>query len=310
MKYLNLTKGFDPFGVNDTEKVKYDKTVSFESFFFNGGEPHIKLKGSKTQGTWGVGEELTITTRLNSMNDVGLLMVAVDAVKNTLYKGQLHLFTPYLPGARQDRLMVGGEPLTVKVYANIINSMNFDSVTIFDPHSDVAPALIENSSVVDNHKFVNHCIVDIHSEIGEHPLRIISPDAGSNKKIDKLMISLSKSWRLPLTKCDKHRQQSTGKLFGFEVYAEDLNGVDCVIVDDICDAGGTFMGLAEELKNKNAGDIYLIISHGIFSAGLKNLSRYFKKIYTTDSWRTEFDWEQKEREPIESVKIIPFKKFL
>lgn len=299
MKVLNLTEGFDPFNKQNTIA-----SLGFKKFIFSGGEPHIKLEGRSMIGTWGVGEELMVTTRLNCMEDLGMLMVAIDAIKNTLFKGQIHLFIPYFPGARQDRLMVGGEPLTVKVYADIINAMELASVTIFDPHSDVTPALINNCQVLDNHNIVNQCLVRIDIEIGEHPFRIISPDAGSNKKIDKLMIHLSQHWKVPLTKCDKHRQQSTGKLSGFEVYAEDLNGVDCVIVDDICDGGGTFIGLAEELKKKNAGDLYLIVSHGIFSKGLKELSKHFKHIYTTDSIRSDFDWEEKEREPVNKVTII------
>ena len=55
----------------------------------------------------------------------------------------INLFLPYFPGARQDRVMVAGESLTVKVYANLINDLKLNKVTIFDPHSDVTPALLE-----------------------------------------------------------------------------------------------------------------------------------------------------------------------
>ena len=72
-------------------------------------------------------------------------------------------------------------------------------------------------------------------------------------------------------------------LTGFKVYAEDLKGCDCLIVDDICDGGGTFIGLANELKNKNAGKLYLAVSHGIFSRGFDDLEKCFTKIFTTDS---------------------------
>ena len=60
----------------------------------------------------------------------------------------------------------------------------------------------------------------------------------------------------------------------------------CLIIDDICDGGGTFIGLAKELKQKNAGDLYLAVSHGIFSKGLEALNTYFTKLYTTDSFKT------------------------
>ena len=59
-----------------------------------------------------------------------------------------------------------------------------------------------------------------------------------------------------------------------------------LIVDDICDGGGTFLGLAQELKAKNAGNLYLAVSHGIFSRGFEDLEKVFTKIYTTDSFKT------------------------
>ncbi|MAX71916.1 MAG: hypothetical protein CMC76_12600 [Flavobacteriaceae bacterium] len=73
---------------------------------------------------------------------------------------------------------------------------------------------------------------------------------------------------------------------GFRVYEDDLQGKDCLIVDDICDGGGTFIGLAKELKKHNAGNLYLAVSHGIFSKGLEELNQYFTKIFTTDSFKT------------------------
>jgi len=57
-------------------------------------------------------------------------------------------------------------------------------------------------------------------------------------------------------------------------------------VDDICDGGGTFIGLAKALKQKNAGNLYLAVSHGIFSKGFNELNKHFTKIFTTDSFKT------------------------
>jgi len=59
-----------------------------------------------------------------------------------------------------------------------------------------------------------------------------------------------------------------------------------LIVDDICDGGGTFLGLGEELKKKNAGPLFLAISHGIFSKGFDELVKVYEQIFTTDSFRT------------------------
>ncbi|MEL2361112.1 phosphoribosyltransferase family protein, partial [Klebsiella pneumoniae] len=64
-----------------------------------------------------------------------------------------------------------------------------------------------------------------------------------------------------LIKCDKKRNMGDGQLSGFEVFTDSLENKTCIIVDDICSRGGTFMGIAKALKDKGAKDIYLIVSH-------------------------------------------------
>jgi ribose-phosphate pyrophosphokinase len=86
-----------------------------------------------------------------------------------------------------------------------------------------------------------------------------------------------------IIKCDKVRNMATGQLSNFEVFSKDLMGTNCLIVDDICDGGRTFIGVADELKKKNAGNIYLFVTHGIFSNGLDELKKHFTRIYTTNS---------------------------
>lgn len=261
---LNLTKGFNPIhSVID---------ITHETFTFHGGEPHIKIKDQIVDQS-----TIAVTIKLNTFNDMGTLYVAMDALRRHVDNCRYIFFIPYLPAARQDRVMVSGEPFTAKVIAHLINELHFDQVLIFDPHSDVGPALINNSKVLTNHNFVSTSINKL--ELTDYHL--ISPDAGSNKKMFNLCEYLQKD---NFIRADKHRDVSTGKLTSFEVYAEDLQNKPCIVVDDICDGGGTFIGLAEELKNKNAGDLYLIVSHGIFSKGLTELKKHYKKIITTDSW--------------------------
>lgn len=260
MKYLNLDKNFSPFG----------KSIIFESFTFSGGEPHIKILEEINEG-----EEVTITTHIKSFNDVGMLLLATDALRRMDIE-KIHLFLPYFPAARQDRLMTIGEPLSVKVYADIINAQNYQSVTILDAHSEVAPALLNRVKNISNHNFVTNCLRNIKDGV------LIAPDGGALKKVYQLSQSLG---GIPVVACSKQRDVKTGKLSGFKVYTEDLEGKTCVIVDDICDGGGTFLGLAEKLKAKNCGKLILIVTHGIFSQGLEKLEKVFDKIYTTNSFR-------------------------
>jgi ribose-phosphate pyrophosphokinase len=276
MKILNLDTNFNPFPESES--------ITFEMFTFSGGEPHIKIRLD-----FDTTEPVTISHRLNSFNDLGLLCVAVDALKRMGVK-EINAFIPYFPAARQDRVMVAGEPLSVKVYADIINALQLSKVSVFDPHSEVTPALLNNCEVIPNYTFIEKAI----EHIGETPL-LISPDGGALKKIYKVSEYLG---GVEVVECAKSRDVKTGKLSGFKVYTDDLAGKNCLIADDICDGGATFIGLAQELKKKNAGKLYLAVSHGIFSKGFANLTPHFEKIFTTDSIKNTME---------ESIMQISFK---
>lgn len=272
---LNLDKNFRP--------IASENEIEFQNFIFSGGEPHIKIKSN-----FDVNQPVMITHRINSFNDFGLLLLTVDALRRMNVK-IINAFVPYFPAARQDRIMIPGEPLSVKVYANIINSLGLNKVIIFDPHSEVTPALLNNVEVIYNYQFIEEVIKKISTEV-----KLISPDGGALKKIYKVSEYLG---GIDVVECSKSRDVKTGKLFGFKVYNDDLQGADCLIVDDICDGGGTFIGLAEALKNMKAGKLYLAVSHGIFSKGFTELKAVFEKIYTTNSFK---DFE---KESVEVFKI-------
>jgi ribose-phosphate pyrophosphokinase len=259
---LNLDPLFRPLGKTNS--------IEFQAFTFSGGEPHIKIT-SDLQFV----SKVTVTHRINSFNDIGLLLIAVDALRRSGIK-DLNLIIPYFPAARQDRVMVAGESLSVKVYADLLNSLQVNQITIFDAHSEVSIALLNNCNAVNNHAFINKII----KQVGR--VKLISPDGGALKKIYKVAAALD---GMEVVEGSKSRDVKTGQLSGFKVYADDLEGADCLVVDDICDGGGTFIGLAAELKKKNAGKLYLAVSHGIFSKGLEALSQHFDTIFTTDSIR-------------------------
>lgn len=265
--FLNLDNQFNPYAATDT--------IPFEAFVFPGGEPHLRI-----QVPIDPQQLIRISHRVRSFADMGTLLLAVDALRR-MGAQRMSLFLPYFPGARQDRAMVAGEPLTVKVYADMINALGFETVTVFDPHSEVTPALLDRCRVYPNFDFVREVI----KQIGGAPL-LVSPDGGALKKIYKLSEALG---GLDVVECSKSRDVKTGTLSGFKVYADDLQGRDCLIVDDICDGGGTFVGLAERLQAHGAGKLYLAVSHGIFSKGFEGLKAVFERVFTTDSVR---GWEE------------------
>ena len=259
MDILNLTDGFAPLGTG-TVSVSRRK-------IFSGGEVDLKLSGSVTS-------EVTITSRLNTSDDVLQLLFATDALR-VMGARRLHLFVPYLPYARQDRIMEEGEAFSLRVFADIVNAQNYATVTMFDVHSDVGPALIRNSRSIPNHRLVARVLE------GKANYRIVSPDAGAFKKIHQTCHAIGHN--LPPAVCLKVRVLG-GEIAGTTVTEADFGGADVFIIDDICDGGRTFIALAQELKKRNVGKINLIVSHGIFSYGEAPLrDGGIDHVYTTDS---------------------------
>jgi ribose-phosphate pyrophosphokinase len=88
----------------------------------------------------------------------------------------------------------------------------------------------------------------------------------------------------------KHRDIKTGKIIRTDVpgLTQEPGRRNFVIVDDICDGGRTFLEIAKTIRSERNisifGDkIYLVVTHGIFSAGFDELKKHFDGIYCTNS---------------------------
>lgn len=245
--------------INTNENVELRK--------FAGGECNVRfneLNGEK---------EVRLNTRLNSSDDLMNLILAVDALRRMGVK-HIEALIPYVPYARQDRVMVPGEALSIRVFADLLNNLKLDKVTVFDPHSDVTPALINNCEVIPNYDMVRHFL----KELQLTDFVLVSPDLGAYKKVDKLAAKIG--YKGEIATGIKVRDLATGEIVRSDVNTADLGGKPCLVVDDICDGGRTFIELAAALKAKGAGDLYFIASHGVFShnaverlqdAGYKNV---------------------------------------
>jgi ribose-phosphate pyrophosphokinase len=266
--------------------------LPYTAMVFPDGQPHLKLDTaaiSKVDRS----APVRILSRMANANDLLLILFAKNTLDYLEFRHvELHL--SYLLAARMDRVMVEGEPFSLKVIASMINGMAFSKLKIFDSHSDVATALVDRSYVVPNHQFVKDAIGDY---LKDHPAGaccLVSPDAGALKKVHKLAAFLGME---DVVECMKERDLKTGALVNFETTAEDLGGQTCFIVDDICDGGGTFAGVATLLREKGAHAIVLIVSHGIFSRGIAIPS--IDAVYTTDSYRR-----------VEGVSCFPIERYL
>jgi ribose-phosphate pyrophosphokinase len=261
---INIDPNFQPFG----KSAAHDVSRPFPS----GAEINVQLDVQELP------REVRLTCRLRNSDDIMKLLMTTDACRR-LGASDIHLFLPYLPYARQDRVCNDGEALSLKVFADLLNLQNYASVTMFDVHSDVSPMAVLNSRTINNHKFVQQVLQDKHDYV------IVSPDAGASKKVSKVALAIGYTER-PV-QCSKYRV-SGGTIESVDISVNDFGGKDVFIIDDICDGGATFTKLATELKKRNAGMVSLIVSHGIFSKGLTVLKEGgLDHVYTTDSFKDQ-----------------------
>jgi ribose-phosphate pyrophosphokinase len=243
---------------------------------------------------------IRIYSRLNTFSDLEIIICATQALKEVGVKN-INLYIPYCIGARSDRkFMEGGVNYVKHVIAPIINSQGYNKVTILDPHSDVLEACIDNFEKQDNVDLVSFALQDYFLSKGFETwsasnfdgVRFISPDAGALKKV--FHVAESVKYRNEVIIASKHRNLETGKI-DYTNVPMSVNDADkdVFIIDDICDGGRTFIEIAKaveevrklssSVKPEHYGKNYLIVTHGIFSAGYAQLGEYFEKIYTTNS---------------------------
>ncbi len=257
-------------------------SCGYEISRFPDGQQSIRIVDKNYYTIHSLSEQktpITIKSRLNTFQDLELIICANQALKEIGVK-KVNLYIPYCIGGRSDRkFQEGGINYIKTVIAPIINSQNFNQVTIMDPHSDVLEACINNFNKYTNRGVANMALKDI----GTDNVCLVSPDAGAYKKIFDVATWSGIS---EIVTASKVRDVKTGKILGTQVPSikNHSSEMKYVIVDDICDGGRTFIELAKVIIAQNQdAKIYLVVTHGIFSAGFEELNNYFEVIYTTNS---------------------------
>lgn len=183
--------------------------------------------------------------------------------------GMVDLHMTYLPYARQDKEVANDKTFALNTFARLINAMGFRRVTADDPHSEVAADLIHRFMPIYRSLEVHHSFAAVKADL------VCYPDAGAAHKY-KHMISL------PWIEAAKERDQLTGKISSCVLIGDgDVRDRVILIVDDICDGGATFIGIASSLYARGAKEVHLHVTHGIFSRGLDVLKQAnIKRIFT------------------------------
>jgi len=236
---------------------------------FPDSQPHINIP-NVTEA-----DEVKVICSLTDPGKLLQLLETSNALDN-LFAIKKILVIPYLMAARYDRLMVPGDSVDLKVVADMVNMCGFQKVFLYDVHSDVALLLIKNAVAITNEALVR--------AYNKPDAVLICPDAGASKKVGKYF-----GWNSnikDIVYCSKNRELSTGKLTLEILEPQECANRNCVIIDDICDGGGTFLAIAEKIQPAH---LTLIVTHGIFSKGFETLQQYFQHIIVSNSLYKTYD---------------------
>ena len=205
--------------------------------------------------------------------ELSALIYLTGALKDN-HVSTVRLDMPYIPNARMDRTKNCTDVLSLKYFAKIINSLGFEGVKVFDPHSSVSEALIDSICIESPQKHICTAMIKVGPDL------IFYPDEGAMKRYSGLIGA-------PYAFGIKHRDWVTGKILGLNVvsHGNDIKGKKILIVDDICSRGGTFLHSARKLKELGAASVSLYVSHcenTILEGELLN-GDLVDKVYTTNS---------------------------
>ncbi len=221
-----------------------------------------------------------ITEKINSYEDLFFVKSLKDSCDYNGIK-DVELRIPCMFQQQHDRRFSDNQSFELKLVCDFINSCNFGKVHVFHPHSDITPALLNNVRIIDNSKFIKTVL----SEIPPKPI-LLSTDAGSYKWINKLADIISFDGEV--YGANKARDPHTHKLTQV-IDRQDFQGKDILIADDICVVGGTFLGLAKMLKDRNVGKLYLAVSHMTVKNPNKELETLYETVFCTNSKYDEYD---------------------
>lgn len=273
MKVLDLRRGFGNF-------------EDYEMFKFPGGEVHFRYKADCK-------DPIRIEGRFHYADMLIALGIVVDTFKSNGCP-YIEVFIPYMPYGQADRKFSEGESFSLKtITLNWLNQLPVDKYIVFDPHSDVTPALLKSCEVVDNSEFIHTVLATLYpkkvagnasfivdKKQSDDNLILLAPDAGAYKKIFHLAKKLNFDGEVMC--CQKHRDPKSGKI---ELEVPVLGLKDILVVDDICVGGATFRAISQQApKRKRSGLIRaLAVSHVIDGVMFKKLYDEYDTLFATDS---------------------------
>lgn len=205
------------------------------------------------------------------------LLIFVDALKRASAKS-INVIIPYYGYARQDRKSNPREPITSKLVANLLTKSGATRIIAMDLHADQIQGFFD---IPVDHMQALPLMVRYFMKKGLYgdDVVVVSPDIGGVKRARKLAEWLD----CKIAIIDKRRPKpNVAEIMGV---LGDVNGKECIMVDDMIDTGGTIIAGIDMLLEKGATNVYVACTHPVFSGPaverLKNSAA--KEVVVTDT---------------------------
>lgn len=197
---------------------------------------------------------LVQSTNAPSDNLMELLLMADAARRASAYK--IIAVIPYYGYSRQDRKDKPRVAIGSKLVANMLVASGVDRVITMDLH---APQIQGYFDIPVDHLDSHAVFIPYIENLKLENLTFAAPDVGSTNRVREI----ANYFNAEMVICDKHRKRANE--IASMVVIGDVAGKDIVIIDDICDTGGTLAKSASLLKEKGARSVRALITHPVLS---------------------------------------------
>ena len=229
---------------------------------FNDGEINIQLLTNTGQKDVFIIQS-TCSTEENSINDNLMELFLMIRTVNRLSVRSITIVIPYYGYARQDRKAKPRVPISAADVALLLEKAGIDRVITVDLHCGQIQGFFHNAPV-DNLYGSTVFVPYVASKKDLKNVVVISPDAGGVERASQFAKDLKKNG-VESGMGVISKQRAGAGVVGSMHLIGDVTDADAIIVDDICDTGGTLIKAAELLKEQGARRVFAVITHPVFS---------------------------------------------
>ena len=184
------------------------------------------------------------------------LLITIDALKRASAQ-TVTAVIPYFGYARQDRKVGPRTPISAKLVADILTTAGIDRLLTIDLHAGQIQGFFDIP--VDNLFAAPVITKDIKKNYNNKDIVVISPDVGGVVRARGIAKRIDGDLAIVDKRRNKANVSEVMNIIG------DINGRDCIIVDDIVDTAGTLCNAAEALIEAGAKSVSAYITHGVLS---------------------------------------------